>query len=237
MSVCPPIPANITQLNCSNNRLTELQGLPAGLQFLWCDNNQLTSLPDLPAGLISLHCHNNQLIKLPQLPDRLIHLLCQHNRLTSLPNLPATLQSINVLHNPFPARLQTIVDKYMHEYDMGYIYVENIPKLIRAVNQYNVEEALRQAGHNIIGLHSLRTRLPLQRYNMPPPPNIPNWLSEKVMHTLTGIQTKRVARPNATGKLRPPGNLRQTLKNLKRTYNELPGRRNRRKKQTRKQRR
>jgi hypothetical protein len=56
------------------------------------------------------------------------------------------------------------------------------------------------------------------------------------MHTLTGIQTKNVAKPNATtGKLRAPGNLRETLKNLKRNYNELPGRRNRRK-QTRRRR-
>jgi hypothetical protein len=86
----------------------------------------------------------------------------------------------------------------------------------------------------------LRTRLPLQMYNVPQPPDVPNWLSERVMHTLTGIRTKNVAEKNATtGKIRPPGNLRETLKNLKRKYNELPGLRGaarRRRKQTKKRR-
>ena len=73
----------------------------------------------------------------------------------------------------------------------------------------------------------LRSLLPLQKYNVPQPPEVPNWLAERVMHTLTGIRAKNVAQKNATGKIRPPGNLRGTFKNLKRNYNSYGPRKQR----------
>ena len=48
---------------------------------------------------------------------------------------------------------------------------------------------------------------------------LPEYAMEKVMQSLTGIRTKNVARPNATGRIRNMGNVRETLKNLKRNYN------------------
>jgi Leucine-rich repeat (LRR) protein len=201
----PDLPLTLEALGCNSNELTALPVLPPTLTHLWCSNNQLTALPNLPPTLEVLSCENNQLTSLPDLPPRLSRFVCTNNR--------------------FPPDLQAILDRY----------ARNLPQLIISVNQYNADKLRRQTGRNILGLHMLRTKLPLQRYNMPQPPEVPNWLSERVMQTLTGIRTKNVARPNATnGKIRAPGNLRETLKNLKRNYNTLP--RRRRRKQTKKRR-
>ena len=237
LTALPPLLPALTRLGCSRNKLNVLPDLPLTLEALACNNNEITTLPVLPPTLTHLWCSNNQLTALPNLPPTLSVLSCENNQLTSLPDLPPRLSRFVCTNNRFSPDLQAILDRY----------ARNLPQLIISVNQYNAQKLrrLRQTGRNILGLHMLQTRLPLQPYNMPQPPEVPNWLSERVMHTLTGIRTKNVARPNATGKIRPPGNLRETLKNLKRNYNALPGRRNRircsrkqtRRKQTRKTRR
>jgi hypothetical protein len=216
-----------------------LPPIPASVTAITCWNNQLKILPDLPARLRYLHCVNNHLVELPVLPVGLQNLYCGNNKLRFLPNLPESLETLNVIPNPFSPPLQAIVDAYLQAIHNGYRDSHGrkyaLAEFIRDVNHFNV----KRAGKNILGLHMLRSRLPLQMYNVPQPPNVPNWLSERVMHTLTGIRTKNVSEKNATtGKIRPPGNLRETLKNLKRKYNEMPGRRGlaRRRKQTKKRR-
>jgi hypothetical protein len=217
---------NLTSLNCDTNQLTALPDLPPMLARLMCSGNNLKVLPNLPPSLTFLGCSYNELKKLPDLPPNLTSLVCRNNQLTSLPDLPPTLNTLNCLKNNFPPDLQAILDQYR----------QDIPQLIISVNEYNARQ-MRQTGRNILSLHLLRNRLPLQKYNVSRPPEVPNWLSERVMHTLTGIRTKNVSEKNATtGKIRPPGNLRETLKNLKRKYNKMPGRQNRArktKKQTR----
>ena len=79
---------NLTNLNCHNNQLTELnvQGL-AALQTLNCDNNQLTALnvQGLAVHLNQLDCHNNQLTELNvQGLTALQRLWCNNNQLTTL---------------------------------------------------------------------------------------------------------------------------------------------------------
>jgi ankyrin repeat protein len=51
---------------------------------------------------------------------------------------------------------------------------------------------------------------------------LPAYAMEKVMQSLTGVRTKNVAQRNATtGRIRNIGNVRETLRNLKRNYNRV----------------
>ena len=48
----PELPDDLEELQCSQNRLTELpEELPYELKTLECEENMLTSLPDLPPNL------------------------------------------------------------------------------------------------------------------------------------------------------------------------------------------
>ncbi|MDR0314750.1 MAG: hypothetical protein LBH71_02235, partial [Oscillospiraceae bacterium] len=91
----------LTDLNCSNNSLTELPALPDTLTSLRCNSNSnsLTSLPALPAGLTSLGCTFNQLTSMPDLPETLSFLFCSSNQITALPALPAGIKSIYCYEN------------------------------------------------------------------------------------------------------------------------------------------
>ena len=51
----------ITELNLSNQNLTELPELPDTLEILYCHNNKLTELPELPETLEYLECDHNNL--------------------------------------------------------------------------------------------------------------------------------------------------------------------------------
>ena len=94
VTVCPPIPDNVTKLVITNTRITSLPALPSGLTYLDCCSNQLTSLPALPSGLTKLGCWINQLTSLPTLPSGLTVLYCAENQLTSLPALPSGLTKL-----------------------------------------------------------------------------------------------------------------------------------------------
>lgn len=100
VTVCPPIPANVTHLTIENTRLTRLPALPIGLKELYCSFNQLLiSLPALPSGLTCLWCFSNQLISLPALPSGLEQIYCGGNALISLPTLPIGLTELNCVRN------------------------------------------------------------------------------------------------------------------------------------------
>ena len=99
VTVCPPIPDDVTELVITNTSLTSLPALPSGLTKLVCDSNQLTSLPALPSGLTGLFCYSNQLTSLPALPSGLTTLGCHSNRLTSLPTLPRGLTELYCSEN------------------------------------------------------------------------------------------------------------------------------------------
>ena len=55
---------NILYLDCSHNKIENLDNLPPNLEVLKCDNNKLTRLDNLPANLIYLNCSNNDLTNL-----------------------------------------------------------------------------------------------------------------------------------------------------------------------------
>jgi hypothetical protein len=120
LTLLPPIPEGIIELNCSSNQLTFLQDLPSTLERLYCSNNKLsrlpalppsledircsknllTTLPKLPPSLAILRCYNNKLTSLPTLPLSMISIICYSNRLTRLPLMPSNLLRLNCLENP-----------------------------------------------------------------------------------------------------------------------------------------
>ena len=83
----------LTELYCSWNQLTSLEGLDklVSLTKLDCEDNELTSLEGLDklVDLTELHCYENQLTSLEGL-DKLVNLTtlyCNRNQLTSLEGL------------------------------------------------------------------------------------------------------------------------------------------------------
>ena len=85
---------NLTNLDCSNNKLTNLPPLNANLIQLTCSDNQLECLPQLPEKLDILHCCNNLLTYLPPLNTNLRELVCCENQIQSLPPLPEKLNTL-----------------------------------------------------------------------------------------------------------------------------------------------
>ncbi|NBU34483.1 hypothetical protein EB118_18645 [bacterium] len=74
--------SNLTVLNCSNNRLSDIPFF-RGLKKLYCDNNGLLSLRNYPM-LTHLTCSNNSLIDLPNNLNNLQVLDCRKNKITRL---------------------------------------------------------------------------------------------------------------------------------------------------------
>ena len=78
---------NLTVLDCSHNRLTNLDmSQNAVLENLRCDNNRLTSLDiSQNTALVHLRCSNNQLTSLDVSQNAVLESLrCNDNQLTSL---------------------------------------------------------------------------------------------------------------------------------------------------------
>jgi hypothetical protein len=148
LTVLPPIPSTVKNLDCAGNRLTALPELPQSLKILTCSRNQLTNLPELPGSLYMLFCDNNRLVSIPRLPDTLNTLSCSSNRLTELPNLPDSLRGLNctinqlttlpelpaslrlvfVGHNPYIAPFSDFVGTYLA--------TGNVAQLIKSIHGY-----------------------------------------------------------------------------------------------------
>ena len=92
---------NLTFLNCSRNKLTQLQHLNKTLEILYCKENQLTMLPPLNNKLEILICYGNKLTELPPLNNKLRILDCQDNQLTMLPPLNNKLKYLCCSDNYF----------------------------------------------------------------------------------------------------------------------------------------
>lgn len=88
----------LQKLNCFDNKLTDLRGLEhcTQLRKLYCSNNQLTSLQGLEhcTQLQKFCCSNNKLTSLQELTNcaQLRELYCSHNKLTNLQGLEKLTQ-------------------------------------------------------------------------------------------------------------------------------------------------
>lgn len=94
------LPENFTELDCSNNLLSELPELPEGLTILDCRQNILEKLPRLPSSLITLSVGENKLKSLPSLPESLQELLCYSNDIQRIPEIPKNLEVLQCFNNP-----------------------------------------------------------------------------------------------------------------------------------------
>lgn len=84
----PPLPATLTDFDCSSNQLSSLPPLPTTLTDLNCSYNQLSSLPTLPDSLRYFYCKgNSNLACLPQL-KKVVHFEFNGTDITCLPNYP-----------------------------------------------------------------------------------------------------------------------------------------------------
>lgn len=88
--------------NCSENRLTSLEGAPKEVGgYFGCSNNKLTTLeggPEKVGG--SFYCYNNQLITLEGCPKEVVKSFdCSSNKLTSLEGCPKEVKSFDCSYN------------------------------------------------------------------------------------------------------------------------------------------
>jgi len=108
---------NLEELDCSNNKITEISNIPRTLKYLNCSNNQITILNDLPNHSIllfdldefvnldefekleELDCSNNKITEISNIPRTLKYLNCSNNQITILNDLP-NLNEINCESNP-----------------------------------------------------------------------------------------------------------------------------------------
>ena len=101
--------ANLKELRCNNNNLTNLNGVPTSIQTLNCSSNKLTSFNYLQncSSLKTLNCSNNQISSLDNLPSQNLESLnCSGNKFTSLAiSGISTLKTLNVSSNPNLAAL------------------------------------------------------------------------------------------------------------------------------------
>ncbi len=79
-----------------NKDLIEIISIPNNLTELDCSINKLTSLPELPNNLVNLYCEDNQLTTLPKLPNTLKYLSCDNNNIKQLPDLSELKKLIKV---------------------------------------------------------------------------------------------------------------------------------------------
>ena len=61
----------LIKLDCSGNKITELNNLPNTLKNLFCDENNITQLDNLPELLEELNCGYNPIMRLDNLPNNL----------------------------------------------------------------------------------------------------------------------------------------------------------------------
>jgi Leucine-rich repeat (LRR) protein len=55
---------SLEELDCSNNKITEIINIPNTLKYLNCENNEITKLNNLPNNLTGINCKKNPLKEL-----------------------------------------------------------------------------------------------------------------------------------------------------------------------------
>jgi len=77
LTTIPPLPQNVTVVDCRGCKLNDLPQLPSKLSELYCFDNTLSSLQQLPETMITLNCMNNNIMGLYDRPD-IIRIKCQN---------------------------------------------------------------------------------------------------------------------------------------------------------------
>ena len=153
-------PPNITEINCSGNRLRTLPYLPPNLRRLICSNNALICLPELPQSLTLLDCSKNYLTELPEVEHTsLTHLICSENMLQTIPALPLKLRCLSCHTNTLeylPEMPKTLIllwsqfNPTLHE-PFRTISEETDP-VLALQNYYDHKRYVREASKNLLNL-------------------------------------------------------------------------------------
>jgi Leucine-rich repeat (LRR) protein len=163
---------NLQELNCSHNRITEIQGLQLpNLQKLFCSNNQITNIQELQLpNLQKLYCFNNQITAIQelQLPN-LQELYCSNNQITNIQELQLpNLQELNCSYNQIVilSFILPTVFRTLYYYDNPVEYISpNVNRFLNRsktthcvyndsqnVHNHHVQECIRKSIARIIGM-------------------------------------------------------------------------------------
>jgi len=125
---CPP---NVQQLLCSNNMLTTLKGCPSSVKNLQCQGNQLTTLIGCPSSVKVLYCCYNRLASLEGCPENMYILFCSNNHLNNLDWCPRNVSYLNYNNNPLGKEWQDLTPKQA----LDKLYEQDVQKGVSIINQ------------------------------------------------------------------------------------------------------
>lgn len=99
--------SNLEELDCSNNKITEIINIPKTLKYLNCENNKITKLNALPDNLTGINCKKNPLkelyypfnIKPKKYPSKLTHLKFGNKFNQTINNLPNSITHLTLGDN------------------------------------------------------------------------------------------------------------------------------------------
>ena len=149
---------DVTELDCSSNRLTSLKGIENlnNLTKLYCHSNQLTSLKGIENlnNLTKLSCSSNQLTSLKGIENlnNLTYLSCDSNQITSLKgienlnNLTKLWCYLNPIKYPFwkencKIKYDDNQIKYFKSYECQKSFLDKFPERVQELKEfgYNTE--------------------------------------------------------------------------------------------------
>jgi len=113
------------ELDCSNNNLSDLEGMPSNIKVILCHNNKLISLKGCPQNVFALDCSSNQLLNLQHCSPNVKYLNCSGNYLTNLLDCPSSVIHLNCMYNKITS-LEGVSPKINNLCDFNYIRVEKM---------------------------------------------------------------------------------------------------------------
>ena len=94
------LPPNLTNLNLSNNDIIKIENLPPNLTTLRLSWNRITKIENLSPNLTTLNLSYNKITKIENLPPNLVVLIISNNQITKVENLPPTITNLYLSYNP-----------------------------------------------------------------------------------------------------------------------------------------
>lgn len=97
----PQLHDQITNLDLSNNLISDINNLPSKISYLYINNNNLTEIPDLYNyyNLSHIYANNNKITKIVNFPKYVTYVVLNNNLIEELPKLPESLHLLQVYNN------------------------------------------------------------------------------------------------------------------------------------------
>ncbi len=140
LETCPTLKSVIT-LNVQCNNLTSLEGCNTlkSLTTLYCCGNKLTSLKGCPKSLTTLQCIDNNITSLEGCPNSVITLICSYNQITSLEGCPTGVTKLDCWNPLSKEYIDKTIEQvhqinYIKKFKRGVDIVNNIIREKSALN-------------------------------------------------------------------------------------------------------